>query len=90
MAFNTANAAPASTASNDSWKAQGFLNFYLLDKQGKERKVGAIGLKESKANEKQLMEWLESDPANIDKFSEKLICKYQSAVPVEGNAFDLG
>lgn len=88
MAFNTNNAAAAT--SNDSWKSQGFVNFYLVDKSGKERKVGAIGLKESKANEKQLMEFLEADPANVDHFASKLIVKYQSATPAESSSFDLG
>jgi hypothetical protein len=88
MAFNT-NAAAAPVANNDSWKAQGFLNLYLPSKNGERRKLGAIPLKESKPNEKALLEWLNEDPSRVLKIMEKLVIEYQSAVPAEGNGFDL-
>ena len=88
MAFNTNAAAPAATNSNDAWKAQGFVNLYLPAKTGR-RKLGAIALKVSKANEKQLLEWLDADPENVKTLSAKLIVEYQSAAVAEENAFDL-
>ena len=91
MAFNTNTAAaPAATPANESWKAQGFINLYLPSKDGKRRKLGAIALKESKVNEKQLLTWLNEDPENVKTLASKLIVEYQSAALAEENAFDLG
>ena len=89
MAFNT-NTAPAAAATNDSWKAQGFINIYLPSKDGKRRKLGAIALKDSKASEKQLMEWLAQDEKNIQTLIGKMIVEYQAAVPADATQFDLG
>lgn len=93
MAFNTnpaAAAANTSGATNDNWKAQGFINLYLPSKDGKRRKLGAIPLRDSKNNEKSLREWLEADPANMAKVMAKLIMEYQSATPQDTSSFDLG
>lgn len=76
-------------AVNTFVKASGFLNFYLPSKDGKRRKVGAIGLKDSKPAEKSLREWLEADPKNIVTFMEKIVIEYQSAEPQEGHSFQL-
>lgn len=90
MAFNTA-AVTASTSNtqNDSWKAQGFLNFYLPSQDGKRKKLGAIGLKMSKPNEKSLLEWLNEDPSRAQVILSKLVIEYQSAQPADGTGFDL-
>ena len=94
MAFapNNSAAAPSAQANNtQSWeKAAGFINLYLPSKDGKQRKLGAIPLKLSKANEKRLLEWLESDEANVASLASKLIVTYQSAAVNEDHAFDLG
>ena len=94
MAFNTNTAAAPSASSNNntqSWeKAAGFVNLYLPSKDGKKRKLGAIPLKVSKAQEKALLEWLEEDEANVGKLSQKMIVEYQSAQANEAHAFDLG
>lgn len=94
MAFQSNAAAPSANAgssTNPSWdKAAGFINLYLPSKDGKQRKLGAIPLKMSKANEKQLLEWLESDDANVASLASKLIVTYQSAQPNAAHAFDLG
>lgn len=79
----------ATPATNTFVKAAGFLNFYLPSKDGKRRKVGAIGLKDSKPQEKSLREWLEADAGNMTTFMEKVIIEYQSAEPTEGHSFDL-
>lgn len=91
MAFNT-NTNTASAPSNDSWKAQGFLNLYLPSKDGKggRRKLGAIPLKEAKPAEKQLMEWLNEDPARVSVIMSKLVIEYQSAAGADTAGFDIG
>lgn len=90
MAF-TQSATAVPTRSNDtSWKAQGFLNFYLPDKKGGRRKLGAIPLKEAKANEKDLLVWLNEDPSRVQIIMNKLEMEYQPAESAEGSGFDLG
>ena len=88
MAFQS-SAAVATSTSNDSWKAQGFINLYLPSKDGKKRKLGAIALKESKTNEKALLDWLNENPEHVAKLASKLIVEYQSAVVQEAHAFAL-
>ena len=90
MAFATSSAAPAQpSTNNESWKAQGFLNFYLPAKNGQRRKLGAIPLKESKANEKQLLAWLNEDPSRVTQILAKLELEYQSAASNDEHAFAL-
>ena len=88
MAFKNNSSAAAET--NTSWKAQGFLNFYLPSKDGGRRKLAGIPLKDTKANEKTLREWLEQNPEkNLRTFMDKLEVEYQSATQSEGSTFDL-
>lgn len=90
MAFATSSAAAAqSSTNNESWKARGFLNFYLPAKNGQRRKLGAIPLKESKANEKQLLAWLNEDPSRVTQILAKLEIEYQSAASNDEHAFAL-
>lgn len=91
MAFTSSAAAQSSTAQNDSWKAQGFLNLYLPSKDGKggRRKLGAIPLKDSKPAEKQLLTWLNEDPTRVSVIMSKLVMEYQSAMAGDAAAFDL-
>ena len=90
MAFATSSAAPAQpSTNNESWKAQGFLNFYLPAKNGHRRKLGTIPLKESKVNEKQLLAWLNEDPSRVTQILAKLELEYQSAAPNDEHAFAL-
>lgn len=92
MAFNKSNAqrsTNADTNSNESWKAQGYLNLYLPSQNGGRRKLGAIPLKDSKANEATLRTWLEADPENINTLLSKIEMEYQPAAQSEGAAFDL-
>ena len=89
MAFKP-TAVPASTDEDVSWKAQGFINISLPSKDGKSnRKLGAIPLRDSNVNEKTLREFLEADPANLDKVLSKFVLDYQNATPAEGSGFDL-
>ena len=90
MAFATSSAAPAQpSTNNESWKAQGFLNFYLPAKNGQRRKLGAIPLKESKVNEKRLLAWLNEDPSRVAQILAKLELEYQSAASNDEHAFAL-
>ena len=90
MAFATSSATTAqSSTNNESWKAQGFLNLYLPAKNGQSRKLGAIPLKESKANEKQLLAWLNEDPSRVTQILAKLEIEYQSAASNDEHAFAL-
>ena len=88
MAFNT-NPAAAPQAVPAFEKASGFINIYLPSKDGKRRKVGAIALRASKANEKQMLDFLDEDEGNIAKLAAKLIVEYQSAVVTEAHSLDL-
>lgn len=89
MAFNS-NAQRNIEQQNDNWKAQGFLNLYLPSKdQGKRKKLGAIPLKNSKPNEKALLEWLNEDPSRVGQILAKLEIEYQSAAAADASGFDL-
>lgn len=72
------------TNAEASWKAQGFLNLYLPTNEGKRVKLGAIPLKDSKHNEKQLLSWLNEDPSRAAKLLAKLEIEFKSAEPKEG------
>ena len=92
MAFATSSATQTTStanAANENWKAQGFLNFYLPAKNGQRRKLGAIPLKESKANEKRLLAWLNEDPSRVTQILAKLEIEYQSADSNDEHAFAL-
>lgn len=88
MAFTTETTKPAAQT-NDNWKAQGFLNFYLPTQDGGRKKLGAIPLKEAKPNEKTLLAWLNEDPARVQSLMNKLEVEYQSATQSEGSSFAL-
>lgn len=90
MAFQSAANTVSATTASDNWKAQGFINLYLPSKDGKRRKLGSIPLKINKANEKQLLEWLQGDADRIGVLRDKLIVEFQSAQISEEHSFDLG
>ena len=89
MAFNQSNTVRNDNAQADSWKAQGFLNFYLPSKNGQRKKLGAIPLKESKHSEKALLAWLNEDPSRVANILAKLEIEYQSATPADASGFAL-
>lgn len=91
MAFRPSNTNTADRGpSNDSWKADGFLNLYLPTKEGGKRKLGAIALKVSNANEANLLKWLEEDTdARVALLMRKLVVEYRSATPKQGSEFAL-
>lgn len=98
MAFNP-NAARSNSNRNtrdndngpqdDSWKAQGFLNLYLPNRDGKRTKLGAIPLKEGRPNEKKMLDWLKADPGRVNVILAKLEIEFRTSEPSEGSAFAL-
>jgi len=71
-------------------KAKGWLNLYLPSKEeGKMRKLGAIPLREGKPAEKNLLEWLNEDPARVQVLLSKLTIQYQSGEASDKAGFDL-
>ena len=79
MAFNR----PLQTRNNDqgsneSWKAQAFLNIYLPTREGGRRKLGSIPLRESKAYEKAIIERLKEDGA-LESLAQVIELDFQLA-----------
>ncbi len=90
MAFNRGNAVRNDAPEADGWKAQGFINLYLPNKNGTRTKLGFIALKDSNVNHKMLIEFLEKDPeAGIAKLLENLQMDYRSAAGDPGTGFAL-
>lgn len=82
------------TAQNEApvtakWKANGFINLYLTDKDGKRRKLGAIPLKDSNPRMKTLRAWLEEDPSRVSKVVAALSADYQPATQANAPDFDI-
>lgn len=91
MAFQSNAQRTATQEQNDSWKAQGFLNFYLPKADGGKGKLGAIGLKVSKPAEKKLIDFLNANgEEGVKALLSKMIVEYRSATPEDTAGFDLG
>lgn len=92
MAFvmNTATQNNATAANNEAWKSGGFLNFYLPTENGEQKKLGAIGLRLNNEDEDALRQWLDADPANLEKLVQHLTVVYRSAEKKPGSGFKLG
>lgn len=90
MAFAKKNTVAAVSSSNESWKAAGFINFYLPGVSGKDKKLGAISLRDTKPAEKELNAWLAADTANVGKVASQLVVEYNSAEASNQDQFDLG
>ena len=73
---------------NDSWKAAGFLNFYMPGSDGKAAKLGAIPLKAGKGSD-ELIEWLGASADNAAKLLTAITVSYQSAAPANKSRFVL-
>lgn len=97
MAFQRDTSASAPTAprgratGGDFEKAIGFLNFYVPTQGGQRRKLGTIPLRESKAIEKQIADFLAADEANAEKLQTKLIIDFNPQLDEAdpANALDL-
>lgn len=71
------------------WRANGFINLYLTDKEGNRRKLGAIPLKDGNPRHKALRAWLEEDPSRVNKVIEALEADYQPATGTDAPDFDV-
>lgn len=90
MAFVMNNRNQQQETAEESWKAGGFLNFYLPTENGETRKLGAISLRLSNEDEDALRQWLDADPANIETMAKHLTVIYRSAAKKPGSGFKLG
>lgn len=93
MAFNTNTQRNTETNNNnEAWKAQGFLNIYLPRKDGSRVKLGAIPLRETRVNERQILDWLKQDDDSGNRLRtlvNKIEFEFNTAEPKEGSALDL-
>lgn len=83
MAFEKDKSAGNTTGrgDNDNWKSDAFLNLYLPTKGGTRRKVGSIGLKNSKPFEKDLIAKLQADPDAVKRMLAALELEFNLAEP---------
>ena len=90
MAFRNQNNARnnASEQSNESWKAQGFINVYVNVGNGNKRKLIGIPLKEQKAFERMLLERLQQE-GGVEALMENLSITFE-LTDKEVKASDLG
>ena len=65
---------------DESWKAQGFINFTINYPDGRKAKLGAISLKDSRTFDRNMRAWLAANPeANAAKLLASLTIDYRSA-----------
>ena len=88
--FNDRSNSRQQQGQDDSWKAQAFINLYLPTKEGGRRKLGTIALKDSRPNEKALIEYLQKGDAALKNLANKVEFNFQMAEGSEANGFDLG
>lgn len=88
MAFekDKSTSAPA-RGDNENWKSDAFINLYLPTVGGTRRKVGSIGLKNSKPFEKDLIAKLSSDPEAVVRMLKVLEIEFNLAEPENDNGF---
>ena len=73
---------------NQREKAIGFINIYVPRKDGTRKKLGAIPLRPSNKEDKQLSEWLEADAKNLPKLLKKIKLEF-NAVSDNDSGLDL-
>lgn len=63
---------------NTEWKADAFINCFLPRKDGSRMKVGFFALKESNADQQQLITWLKEDPeGHLEVLKQKLVLEFK-------------
>ena len=94
MAFQTqSNVSPIVTgvAKNDNWKSDAFLNIYMPTRQGGRRKIGSVGLKLNKPQDKQLLDYLaDAGDDGLAALKERIVLDFQRADGQNGDELDLG
>lgn len=82
---------PGPRQDDGSWKSDAFLNVYIPTKDGSRAKVGAIGLKLSKPIEKQLIEYITTNPdENLQKLVSKLEFDFNTTEASNSREVDFG
>ena len=88
--FTPRNTPAAATQSNNSWKADAFINFSVPRKDGTAKKLGALSLKCDRDEETAtLVAWLTEDPARVQKLMEKMIIDFRLAKTDHKGGLDL-
>jgi hypothetical protein len=77
MAFQP-NAAVAPAQTNDSWKAQAFLNMYIKRADGSKAKVGALAFKANKKFDAALIKRFQEE-GGLQAFADAVIFDFQMA-----------
>jgi len=97
MAFQTPdnanNVRPIETgvAKNENWKSDAFLNIYMPTRQGGRRKIGSVGLKLNKPQDKQLLDYLaDAGDDGLAALKERIVLDFQRADGQNGDELDLG
>lgn len=86
-----ANYASGNASDDQSWKSDYFINLSIPNVDGQLKGVGSkgIGLKLSRRQDKQLIDWLLADEANMAKFVSKLHVSLNAADGSSSSEFDL-
>lgn len=88
----SATRSAARAGQNDSWKADRFINFALPARGGRTSKLGVLKLKLSRVNEARLIQWLDTDVANLENFRAAMVLELANPalVDAEATGLDLG
>lgn len=89
MAFEKDKSAGTNTGrgDNDNWKSDAFINLYLPTNGGTRRKVGSIGLKNSRPFEKDLIDKLSADPEAVKRMLAACEIEFNLAEPDNDKGF---
>lgn len=88
MAFEKDKSASGSSrGDNENWKSDAFINLYLPTNGGTRRKVGSIGLKNTKPFEADLIAKLSADPEAIKRFLAACELEFNLAEPDNDKGF---
>lgn len=93
MAFNTGTAQQQSNNSannrtDDSWKADAFINISVPTKNGKRRRLVAVPLKKSRPRDAALIERLQANPQDVEALAQVLELDFHMAEGEEDAQFD--
>lgn len=80
FSYNPTAAAPAQSAqaaADQSWKSDAFINVRVKTKDGKNVKIGALGLKNSSPVEAKIIALLAEDPSRVQALMGQLVFDFQ-------------
>ncbi len=85
MAYSRNNAAQSQS---EDWKAQAFINYFIVREDGSKVKIGYTALKDSKKLDAALIAKLTDNPEGVAALNEKLVAEFNLAD--DGKEMDLG